>query len=54
MSNWDQQKFNDIVSAITNAANKIKNSNVGSYVLVPEKNIPDELRPMKITIEEYE
>lgn len=54
MSNWDQQKFNDIVSAITNAANKIKNSNAGNYVLVPEKSIPDEYRPMKVEIEEYE
>ncbi len=54
MSEWNQQKFNNIVSAITNAANKIKNSNAGNYVLVPVENIPDEYRPMKVEIEEYE
>lgn len=54
MSEWNQQKFNDIVSAIRNAENKINNSNDGNYVLVDTNKIDDDDMPMCITPEEYE
>ena len=52
MNKISQQKFNELVSAITNAANKIKPSE--SYILVDSNLIPDEYKPVEITLEEYE
>lgn len=53
MSDWNQQKFNDIVSTIINAANKIKNSNSGNYILIDSmSSIDDEDLPLQITPEE--
>lgn len=52
MNKISQKDFGDLVSAITNTANKLKNSE--SYILVDSNMIPDECKPMNITPEEIE